>query len=76
METLIGICGTTIILLAFILNQLQKLDENDIRYDILNFIGAALLVWYAYLLSSYPFLVLNSVWAIVSLKDILHPHKQ
>jgi hypothetical protein len=54
-----------------LLNQVNKLKNNNIYYDFGNFIGAALLVVYGYLLESYPFLILNSVWAIFSLRDVV-----
>lgn len=67
----IGTLGATIILVAFILNQLNKLKNDSLAYDLLNAIGSLLLIWYAILLSSVPFLILNGVWAIVSIKDIV-----
>ena len=69
--TIIGVCGATIILIAFILNELNKLSSNDFIYDFLNFVGSLLLVIYAYLLWSIPFFVLNMVWCLVSFRDIL-----
>ncbi|MDO8664795.1 MAG: hypothetical protein Q7K44_04615 [Candidatus Liptonbacteria bacterium] len=70
MITLIGTAGASIILFFFLLNQFHKIDRDSIWYDIGNFIGSGLLVVYAYLLSSIPFLILNAVWALVSLRDI------
>ena len=68
--TLIGTSGATIILIAFVLNQLGKWKNEDLIYDIFNLVGSGLLVAYAILLSSWPFLVLNGVWGLVSLKDV------
>jgi hypothetical protein len=67
----IGSLGATIILVAFILNQLNKIKNDSLAYDLMNLIGSILLIWYAILLSSIPFLILNGVWAIISLKDIV-----
>ena len=69
--TLIGTTGATLILIAFIMNQMHRWKDTDLIYDFTNFIGSALLVAYAVLLNSTPFLVLNSVWAAVSLKDVI-----
>jgi hypothetical protein len=69
-STLVGIFGTAIILIAFVLNQIQYWDEKDLLYDIANAIGSILLGFYAWHLSSYPFVVLNAVWAAVSVRDI------
>ncbi len=68
---LIGISGAAIILVAFLLNQLNKWKNDSFIYDFANFIGSLLLVIYAILLSSYPFLILNGVWAAFSLKDVV-----
>lgn len=69
--TLIGVFGASLILIAFILNQLGALDHDDKLYDGINLIGSGLLIWYAILLSSWPFLALNTVWFVVSLKDLV-----
>lgn len=68
---LIGSCGAAIILVAFIAEQLHMLRDTDIRYDAANAVGSLLLVWYAWVGESYPFFVLNSVWALVSLRDVV-----
>ncbi len=68
--TVIGIAGALIILLAFGLNELNKLPNNSLTYDILNFSGSGLLIMNAAYFHSWPFLVLNIVWFLVSLRDI------
>jgi hypothetical protein len=69
--TIIGILGAGTVLIAFLLNQVNKLKNSDLAYDALNFVGSALLMLYAILLSSWPFLILNTVWAAVSLRDVV-----
>lgn len=71
LTTIIGATGALIILISFILNEIHKLDRDSLIYDIANFIGGSLLAVYAYLLSSIPFLILNIVWTIVALRDII-----
>jgi lipid-A-disaccharide synthase-like uncharacterized protein len=68
--TLIGTSGATIILIAFFLNQLELWKSNDLIYDTTNFIGGAILVYFAWKTNSLPFLILNGVWTLVSLRDI------
>ncbi len=70
-STSIGALGALLLLIAFILNETHLWSENERRYDAMNLIGAALLVVYAWLIRSYPFLVLNAVWALVALRDTL-----
>ena len=74
-ETVIGTLGAGIILVAFFLNQKHRLSQDSFTYDLLNLIGSGLLVLYAYLLSSTPFGVLNGIWFLVSLRDIVRGYK-
>ena len=69
--TIIGFIGMLLILLAFLMNQQGKWNQKDFVYDFINFLGAGLMIVYAYLISSWPFLVLNAVWMIYSAKDSL-----
>jgi len=71
MTTLIGFGGALIVLIAFVLNQIHKLNEDDTTYDVLNLVGSAMLVAYALIIRSYPFAILNLVWAGVSLSDVV-----
>ena len=71
MTTIIGIIGASIILILFLLNEFNKIKNDDFWYDFGNFIGSALLVIYSYLLGSIPFIILNFIWAFFSLKDVL-----
>ena len=76
LELLIGFTGMLLILIAFFLNQTGKWDKEDLVYDFVNFIGALLLVLYAIILSSIPFLLLNLVWTVVSLNDVIKDIKR
>ncbi len=69
--TIIGALGALIILIAFILLEIEKLSSESMWYDALNLIGGALLAYYAWLLQSWPFLVLNGIWTLVALRDVL-----
>ena len=69
--TLIGTIGAFLLLLAFTMNQLRKWGQQDLIYDLTNFIGALILVIYAMLLESWPFAILNLVWAALSFRDII-----
>jgi hypothetical protein len=71
MHTLIGIVGMSIILVSFILSQLGKWSTESRSYDIANAIGSATLIGYAYILDSWPFFILNTVWFLVSIRDVL-----
>ena len=69
--TLIGVIGAGLLLCAFIANEFKKLSVESFWYDFINLVGAFFLVWYAVLLNSLPFIVLESIWALVSLRDVV-----
>lgn len=71
---IIGLIGMALILLAFVLNVFKRIDSHSKRYLWMNAFGGAFLVWYAILLASVPFLVLNTVWTAVPLWGLLHHH--
>lgn len=68
---LIGVSGMAMILVAFSLVQSQKVDVNNVWYDLLNFVGSVFLIIYAVPPMSWPFIILNGVWALMSLKDLI-----
>jgi hypothetical protein len=64
---IIGITGMSFILLGFILDEFfKKWNQDTVQYNVLNIIGSLLLIYYAYTLNSWPFLILNVVWFIVA----------
>ena len=69
--TLIGIVGTGIILLSFLMNQSGKWSATSRSYDIANAVGSAILVGYAVMLDSIPFMILNTVWFLASFFDVV-----
>lgn len=65
---LIGAFGAFLILIAFVMGQLHRWNDTYFVYDFLNGFGSALLVYYAVLGNSWPFIILNTVWGIVSFR--------
>ncbi|KXK26881.1 MAG: hypothetical protein TR69_WS6001000904 [candidate division WS6 bacterium OLB20] len=68
---ILGIAGAAIILLAFVLNQNGTWSDKHIRYDSANVIGSVLLALSAFLIQGWAFVLLNLVWAAVSLRDVV-----
>jgi hypothetical protein len=66
-SSLIGSIGVTILLLAFVLNLLQKLKADSSAYLLMNVAGAGLACVSSVMISFWPFVVLEGVWAIASL---------
>jgi len=68
---IVGFVGMFLILLAFFMNQTRRWKTENPVYDVINFIGALLLIVYSYLIKSWPFLILNLVWLIVSFREAI-----
>lgn len=58
--------GVSILLAAFILNTRNLLAADKKWYNILSVTGATLCGYSAFLISFYPFVVLETVWALVA----------
>ena len=68
--------GALIILVAFFLNETHRISEDSFVYDGMNLVGSLLLMGYAFSLKSLPFLILNSIWFVVALRDIINFKKK
>ncbi|HLC76032.1 MAG TPA: hypothetical protein VJB82_02860 [Candidatus Peribacterales bacterium] len=68
---ILGIIGMICILVGFLLTQRHIWTQDQTRYDIVNFVGSALLLIYALEGRAWPFVILNGVWALYSLKDVI-----
>ena len=71
MAQILQIAGALAILAAFGLAQLRLLDQHAYSYLVLNLGGAAVLAVAAYFESQWGFLLLESVWAVVSLAGLV-----
>ena len=70
-DLIVGSIGTGLLLFCFLLNQLNILKNNSPYYDGFNFIGAVFLTYFAYQIDAWPFVILELVWAGVSLRDLM-----
>jgi len=61
----------TLILFGFFMTQSHHWSQDDLAYDLTNFIGSSLLIWYGFTGKAWPFVILNTIWAIYSLKDVI-----
>ena len=67
----VGVIGVSILLIAFLLNLMNKISSDGILYISLNLIGAAIACLASILLKYVPFIVLEAVWTIVSLFSLI-----
>ncbi len=67
----IGFVGVFQILLAYVLNIFGKLEKKELAFILLNLIGASLACLASILMKYMPFIILEGVWALVSLVALL-----
>ena len=67
LSDIIASIGVIILLIAFLLNLYKKLSADSKAYALLNFIGAGICCFASYMIHFYPFVILESIWAIVAL---------
>jgi hypothetical protein len=63
LSDIIASLGVIILLVAFLLNLYKKLQATSRAYCAMNFIGAAMCGVSSYMISFYPFVVLEGIWA-------------
>lgn len=68
---LIGVVGMVCILIAFFLLETHRWSADGIAYDAMNLVGSILLVVNAFHGKAWPFLILNTIWGLVSLRDVV-----
>ena len=64
---IIASLGVVILLIAFLLNLYKKVPAESRTYTLLNFVGAATCGFASFLIKFYPFVVLESIWALFAL---------
>ena len=66
-----GSLGVAILLLAFVLNMLKIIRAESLSYLLLNLIGAGIACFASWLIPYFPFVILEGVWAAVSLVSLV-----
>ncbi|MDZ4724117.1 MAG: hypothetical protein SGI97_09480 [candidate division Zixibacteria bacterium] len=67
MSVIIGSLGVGLVLLAFVLNLLNRLSESSSMYLFLNVVGSAMAGWYAWESKTIPLVVLEVAWGLAAL---------
>lgn len=67
LSDIIATIGVTILLVAFFFLSINKLKSTDASYLLLNFIGAVLTGYSSWMINFIPLVILEAVWAVVSL---------
>lgn len=67
---IIGSIGVSLLLIAFLLNLNGFISTSNLWYILLNIGGAALCGISAYMISFYPFVILESVWVLAAVGSL------
>lgn len=76
MANVLGWIGAVLVLGAYALVSLGKLPPSSRMWAALNILGAGSLAWSATLDENWPFVVLNSVWAMIGVAAFVKPPQQ
>jgi hypothetical protein len=68
---IISVLGALAILGAYIANQFRLIGPSNMSYSVMNFIGSAVLAVIAVIEVQWGFILLEGVWALVSLWGII-----
>lgn len=68
---IIGTIGVSLILLAFMLNVFSVISSKSLLFLLLNLLGAGLACYASVLIRYTPFVILEGVWAVVSLVGLV-----
>jgi paired small multidrug resistance pump len=67
---ILGYLGVFLVLSAYSLQQVRRIDGNGLLYPVLNLIGACLILVSLYYKPNLPAMLMEIAWAIVSLIGI------
>ena len=68
--TILGFVGAILMLIAFILNVYDYVDDDNPYYLLMNFVGGALAFYSAYDIKAYQFMLIEGVWTLVSISGL------
>lgn len=71
----VQVAGSLLILVPFVMAQLGRLTPNSLQYIVLNLVGSTVLAIDAARGHQWGFLLLEGVWALVSLASLIRTRR-
>lgn len=68
----IGFIGVAILLIAFLLNLVNKIERNSLVYILMNITGAAMACIASWMINYIPFIILEGTWTAVSVAALIN----
>ena len=72
---LAGFLGALLILIAYVGHQMGWMNPRSVTYNVLNAIGSAILCYIAFHPFQIGFIILESVWTLISVYALLWPRR-
>ncbi len=66
----VGVVGVSLIVVSYLLLQLQRIESSSVLYSILNAAGAALVIFSLYFNFNFSAFIVELFWLIISLFGI------
>jgi hypothetical protein len=70
MTTAVGIIGALLILVGFLANLFGHMSRTSTVYQVVNVLGASILVWFGVATGAFIFVGLEVVWALAAIYGI------
>ena len=71
MLQVVSVLGALAVLAAYAANQFRLIGPSNLSYSVMNFVGSAVLTVIAVVEAQWGFLLLEGVWALLSLWGVI-----
>lgn len=66
LDDIVGSIGVLLVLLSYILLQFDRIKHNELSYSLINFIGAACILYSLLFKFNLPSFIIEVVWLVIS----------